>query len=335
VLFFSSKHLEAHFLDRGSEWLLITFNEMGMKANGREFWAKSLAERLDISAVGFVSHEPNWFPRDETVAAIRALNNTVSARFPVRVGYGLSQGAHAILRYKSELRLTVGLAFSPQASIDPSEIADPRFNRFFDPNLHSCMIPTNKSDAAQVYVFYDPMDDLDRQHVVLMRGRIDFVEIALPFIGHSSSVPFAKTSIMQTLFTAAVADDHRSIREICAIARRCSPSRPYLLCHHLHKRHPVTALRVFEKYRDHSNESWWLIARLLALSGQGSQVIQWITEKCNKAPTNAEILACGAMVAIEIGDKIAAVKYSDAAVKLEPNNQVWQWVRGNAIRLES
>src|SRR5258708_27247066 len=100
---------------------------------------KRMADRLNVSAVWFVSHEPNWFPQDETVTAISSLNDMISSRFFVGIGYGLSQGAHAILRYESELNLTVGLAFSPQASIDPSEIVGHRFNRYFDPELHTGM----------------------------------------------------------------------------------------------------------------------------------------------------------------------------------------------------
>ena len=207
MLVFSSDMLELHFDDRGGETLLITFNEMGMRADGNRYWADGLAQTLGLSATGFVSREPNWFPPDETRRAIDALNAVITSRFRRRIGYGLSQGAHAVLRYQKELALTSIIAFSPQGSIDPDDIVDLRFNGFFNARHHIDMIPIGGAMGCRSFVIYDPKIDLDRQQIALFRDRVPFADIPLPFIGHSSAVPFAVSAIMARLFQAVEADD--------------------------------------------------------------------------------------------------------------------------------
>jgi len=331
ALVYASEHMEVHFIDRGGDVLLITFNEIGMRADGARFWADGLAKKLNLSVAGFVSREPNWFPSEDALRAISALERWIGGRFPQRVCYGLSQGAHAILRFKRELGATVVLAFSPQASINPADIVDERFLPFFKPNLHKNMVPLAKGDPAPAYVFYDPRDERDNMHVALIRARMPLVEFALPFIGHSSAVPFAHSDVMRELIGAALRGDAATLRRIGVAARRRSPSRAYTLCHASHTRHPRTTLRVFRKYRDvQPAENWWLIARLLGMQGLGQDVIGWMLGKCVELPGRAEVLACTAMVAIEISDRHMAIRFSEAALQLDPENKTWVWIHERA-----
>ena len=362
MLLYESEHMELHFVDRGGERLLLTFNEMGLRAGGARFWGDTLAERLDLSAAGFVSRRPNWFPAEDTRRAIAALLAHVAGRFPERVAYGLSQGANAALRFRRELGATVVLAFSPQASIDPAVIVDARFRRHFDPALHTDMIPADPPGDADApgpagtapepasaepgaaraapvsdrgigpaYVIHDPRDALDARHVALIRTRMAVVGFALPFVGHSSAVPFANTATMRPLIEAALRHDTAAMRAICVSARRRSPSRAYLLCHAAHARRPAATLRIFRAHRDAApKESWWLVARLLALQGLGWEVIGWLLERAAMAPGNAEIQACVAMAAIELGERRIARRFAAAAMALDPAHPTWRWVQGRA-----
>jgi hypothetical protein len=70
MLLYDSSLLELHFCDRGGDVLLVTFNEMGMQADGKRYWGDGLSERLHMSVVGFVSKTPNWFPLTQTILAI-------------------------------------------------------------------------------------------------------------------------------------------------------------------------------------------------------------------------------------------------------------------------
>ncbi len=340
MLLHDSEHMELHFVDRGGERLLLTFNEMGLRADGRRFWADTLAERLGLSVAGFVSRRPNWFPAGDTLRAVAALRPHVAGRFPERVAYGLSQGASAALRFRRELGATVVLAFSPQASINPADIVDDRFLRYFDPALHGDMIPSDPPDESRAgavfgpipaYVIHDPRNDLDARHVALIGARMAIVAFALPFVGHSSAVPFANTATMRPLIEAALRRDVAAMRAICVAARRRSPSRAYTLCHASHARRPAATLRIFRAHRDASpRESWWLVARLLALQGLGWEVIGWLLERAATSPGNAEIQACVAMAAIELQDRRIARRFAAAAMALDPAHPTWRWVQGRA-----
>ena len=347
MLLHDSEHMELHFVDRGGTRLLLTFNEMGLRADGRRFWADTLAGRLGLSVAGFVSRRPNWFPEQDTLRAIASLGPHVAGRFPERVAYGLSQGASAALRFRRALSATAVLAFSPQASINPADIDDDRFRHFFDPALHADMIPTDArggtagqagASAAPIpaYVVYDPRNVLDARHVALIRARMAIVEFAMPFIGHSSAVPFASTATMRPLIEAALGRDTAAMRAICVAARRRSPSRAYTLCHASHARRPAATLRIFRAYRDASpRESWWLVARLLALQGLGWEVIGWLLERAAESPGNAEIQACVAMAAIELRDRRIARRFAAAAAALDPAHPTWRWVQGRADAMPS
>src|SRR3954468_18319014 len=69
---FRTAGVECLYRDRGSDTLLVTFNEMGMKANGRDCWAAAPAKKLGLSIFGFVSTHPNWFPLDEIERCLQA-----------------------------------------------------------------------------------------------------------------------------------------------------------------------------------------------------------------------------------------------------------------------
>jgi len=334
MLLYDYAHFEVHFVDRGGDTLLITFNEMRQKADGRRFWAASLLEKLGLSAIGFVSREPNWFPAQETRGAISRVNDFLGQRFPRRICYGMSQGAYATLRYQRDCGAEMTLAFSPQASIDPTVVEDARFNRFFQQDLHTDMLPESSDSTVRRLVFYDPKDICDKRHVALLKTQFSIMEFALPYIGHSSAIPFAHTETMRRVLQLTTQEDWVGLRNICREVRRRSPSRAYAICHTTSGKWPGITLRIFAKYRNiYPLNSWWLIGRLLAMKGLGQQVIGWMCELCEKHPNKSEVLACTAVVAVEIKNKILAQSYIQKALDLDPNNSVWLWVSRTADAL--
>ena len=57
-------------------------------------------------------------------------------------------------------------------------------------------------------------------------------------------------------------------------------------------------------------------------------------QQARERPENAEVQACTALVAIEIGAKERALTFSAAALSLDPGNATWAWIRGRAEELE-
>ena len=61
-IIYRSEHLTVVHIDAQSETVVVTFNEMGTQASGDHYWGDTLLERMGVSAIGFVSAKPNWYP---------------------------------------------------------------------------------------------------------------------------------------------------------------------------------------------------------------------------------------------------------------------------------
>lgn len=54
MLVYADENLEVIHRRGGSPYLLVTFNEMEMQANGSRFWGQRFCEKADIAALGFI-----------------------------------------------------------------------------------------------------------------------------------------------------------------------------------------------------------------------------------------------------------------------------------------
>src|SRR3712207_6847911 len=104
-----------------SDYLLLTFATKNENADGKSFWARSIAETGNINAIGFMPKGPNWYPAPDMRSAIAEISSYL-ARFNRIVVYGQSMGSYAALKYSKALGATHVLAFSPQYSIDPTDV---------------------------------------------------------------------------------------------------------------------------------------------------------------------------------------------------------------------
>ena len=154
---YKSQYLECFFLEGNSEYLLITFNEMGFTSQGT-LWGENIARRMRTNTLGFVSTTPNWYPNDDFGNAVRTANEFLGDRFPERIAYGHSMGGYGAIKWSRSLKIDCVMAFCPQYSIDPADINDPRFNRYFRPNLNSGMAIDSSDAAGNIYVFYDAIN---------------------------------------------------------------------------------------------------------------------------------------------------------------------------------
>lgn len=91
-LVFDGRHLQALVRRGSSPFVLVTFNARGFRANGKALWAEPVIRKFDLNAVGFVTKRPNWFPAEDLIPAMAAVQPFLSG-FEERIGYGYSQGA--------------------------------------------------------------------------------------------------------------------------------------------------------------------------------------------------------------------------------------------------
>src|SRR5688572_6009533 len=64
-LVYSGTHLDAYFHPGSTDFLLVSFNPFGFKADYGAVWAKKLIERNNISSLSILSKRSNWFPKKD------------------------------------------------------------------------------------------------------------------------------------------------------------------------------------------------------------------------------------------------------------------------------
>ncbi|TCZ57257.1 tetratricopeptide repeat protein [Roseicella aquatilis] len=203
-----------------SPFTLITFADLTPRPNGRWFWGGGIAARLGLDAIGVVAKAENWYP----VASVeRAAEAVRAAAQPVRVGYGYSMGAHAVLKHGRRLALTHALAVAPQDSIDPAVVPeDRRFHRFFRPALHAGMEIGAADVAPWTAVVADPWDVEDAPHLRRLVALPAVVPVPTPFLGHYAIWLLASTPAIEAALQRVLARDAAGLQAVLRARRHRS-----------------------------------------------------------------------------------------------------------------
>ncbi|WP_426129115.1 hypothetical protein [Pararhizobium sp. PWRC1-1] len=255
---FSDENLEVIHRAGTSPYLLITFNEMEVMANGSRFWGQRFCEKADISALGFISRRPNWFPAASVVKAVEAAAPILHTA-PERVLYGHSQGGYAALRYRRRFNADVAIAFCPQVSIDPKAVPfDGRFARHFSPDLHCNMGIAPDHAAGRAYLFFDPFHAVDCQHAIRISMRQEKTHLVpVPMTGHGTVRAFTGTARALSLIEACRRDDLPALRPLVRAARVTAPMRPYQIAVAAIARHRAWA----DRFHAHFGETFSPVER--------------------------------------------------------------------------
>ena len=249
LLIYSDENLEVFHRPGSSTYVLVTFNEMEMQANGSRFWGQRFCEKADITALGFISRRPNWFPA-ASMAKARVAAASILSQATERILYGHSQGGYATLRYRRLFDADVAIAFCPQISIDARTVPfDGRVTRHFAPSLHADMEIAPEHAAGRAYVFHDPFHAVDREHaerIVALQERTRLVPVHMT--GHGTVRAFAGTARGLALVEACRADDVPALRSLVRAARVGATMRPYQIALTAIARHPAWADRLCERF---------------------------------------------------------------------------------------
>jgi pimeloyl-ACP methyl ester carboxylesterase len=251
VLIYSDENLEVIHRPGASPYLLITFNEMEIQANGSRYWGQRFCEKADIAALGFISRRPNWFPAASVVKAVEAAAPILKAA-PERILYGHSQGGYAALRYRRRFNATAAIAFCPQVSINPKAVPyDNRFLRHFSPELHANMGIAPDHAAGRAFIFYDPFHAIDRRHaerIANLQAETHLTPVQMT--GHGTVRVFTGTERALSLIDACRANDLLALRALARSARIDAPMRPYQNAVAAMARHPAWADRLHTRFGD-------------------------------------------------------------------------------------
>jgi hypothetical protein len=240
----------------GSGPHLLTFSSLGMftgenaHADGKKFWGKALADKLNLSATGFVAKTRNWFCSPEMWRATSEVSKRLKDVGNV-VAYGSSMGAYAALRWGKHSGATSVIAFAPQYSIEPSLVSsfDRRYEVWFRSEMHRGMGVKKSDIQTPSYVFVDPNCSEDAGHIRLLQTVSPSIcVIPLYNCGHECVRVFARTELAEALLRASLLQTSRTVRDLSSAARSKAPIRHVELAMRLAENKPCLARRVYERH---------------------------------------------------------------------------------------
>ncbi|MBV8069056.1 MAG: hypothetical protein JO270_04075 [Acidobacteriaceae bacterium] len=218
-ILFKSDHLTVVLSEHGSDCVFVTFNEMGLRANGFRFWGDGLFDSLKLTSIGFVSSSPDWYAPDDMEPAAKACSSYIKARRVVTYGY--SQGGYGALKYSRLLSADLALSFSPQWSINPADVGDfdRRFTQHYDAERRNGERIEAHDLCSTCYIVVDPGEPGDfenARHLLRLPGTH---LIQLPFCGHETIRVVAEGRAGRALISLCQKHDIPPTREFRQVLR--------------------------------------------------------------------------------------------------------------------
>ncbi|MEE8658568.1 hypothetical protein CGLAMM_02530 [Acetobacteraceae bacterium EV16G] len=175
-----------------SDVIVVSFT--GVRANERydgTFFGQQVAKALNIPFIGIVARSESWYLENginEAIAEVRRLIAPIRAacQHHVRiVGYGVSMGGYAAIKYARALEFDAVISLAPIYSIDFEETGRLNFcSGFYQPYMKG-MAPKNDEVTAPCYILYDPHNAEDKIEAEVIRDNIHNVRcVAVPYATH-------------------------------------------------------------------------------------------------------------------------------------------------------
>jgi hypothetical protein len=149
-----------------------------------------------IDAIHVLSRDNRWYQHPELDQALRAVAAAVAGYARV-IAYGSSMGGFAALHYGARCHATVGLALSPQFSVDPAKV--PFDRRWAEDVARIAFRQDEVLPLPEQYVVYDPCDAHDRRHYELFAARSPTIGVPVPHAGHPVGSYLAETDMLRAL----------------------------------------------------------------------------------------------------------------------------------------
>ena len=208
-ILYQSPRLRVVYQPADSDWLAFSFNGGEFDEKGLRFFGDTYFAKRKVAAIGFVDTHSRWFPKDDVAAALRVIQQVVSAgTYQRSVTYGVSMGAWGALKYSKMLGAHAALAFGPQWSINPSLVKsfDDRYERFYDPELHAGMEIVPDDLCPNNYIFFDPLFPPDLHHAERISAHPNVHRILQTFLGHPGIGYYTQTRLVDKVFALARQD---------------------------------------------------------------------------------------------------------------------------------
>ena len=263
---FENESIAADLISIGSDKLAITFQPydfLGFEAKG---FGENFFISLGYDVLCFKITENEWY-QNASIEDMTHLAEKYLQHYSSRVGYGSSMGAYAALYFAKALQLHKVIACSPQFSIVSGSV--PFELRWLEEaaSLSFNHTPMTGDDGIEVIMVYDPFNELDKQHVNLIRQEFSTgQDIKLPFSGHPSISALAECEMLrhslECLLEGKDIDLHRTRRAI----REMSKEYANNILQHGSFRRANKSVRLFNILsRYHASDDAWMSKQGLAL----------------------------------------------------------------------
>lgn len=191
-----------------------------------------------IDAIHVISRDNHWYQYPELDAALAAVARATHGYAQV-IAYGSSMGGFAALNYGRACGATIGIALSPQYSVDRRIV--PFEDRWADDMSRIAFRDDPPRPLPRQYLLYDPRDLYDRAHAELFAARSPSVMIPIAHAGHPVGSYLNETGLFQTLFDGVHADALDTETYVRELRRRRRQSGQYLFT--LAQRVPARRMR--------------------------------------------------------------------------------------------
>ncbi len=256
----------------------------------------------------------------------RAALDPILAAYPQRMTYGGSMGGYGAMKHGALFGAQRCVAFAPQYSIDPREIRDQDFNRYFDPVLHAGMAVAAQDLPGMSFVLYDPRHPPDLAHSgAISRLGSSVRLISIPNVGHECVKVFAGTPRVGALIEACRRDDLPAAQALARRFRADSPLRIVTVASKLARRSPAAALALFRRHetrfdRKQVGNFYSALSMEFLVRDDFAEAEACAAKAVEMIPTRVSFLRRMISVKERKGDLEGAIAWCRRALALDPGN---------------
>ena len=196
-----------------------------------------------IPAIHVLSRDNHWYQYGELPDALAAVAAATGGYTQV-IAYGSSMGGFAALHFGSTCGASLGIAISPQFSLDPAVVP---FERRWSADVPHIRFQGHVfAPLPRQYILYDPLEPFDRQHFALFAARSPTIGLALPHGGHPVGGLVSDAGMFEPMFAAILAGtlDPPAFTRAVRARRRTSGQYLFTVAHRvpLHRARQKVAL---------------------------------------------------------------------------------------------
>jgi tetratricopeptide (TPR) repeat protein len=233
---FVTDELEVHVHAAGTETVVHVFGNAEHLANGEDWLGARIAARMGVSVVALVPRRRNFFPRDDTVAALERAAASVGPTTR-RVCVGTSMGAYGAIRFGRVIGAHHTLALAPIFGTDPEDCPFDRgaYTRYHDERTGRRNAIRAEDLSGDIVVVYDPLFAADAPHARAISALGPITAIEIPFTRHAHHL-FAGTGRLVAAIEATIAGDAEALRRQWRAHRHDTPRQLVIVADRLRAR---------------------------------------------------------------------------------------------------